>query len=156
MEKKEIVILAEKSLIGTILLYSAGNHSEAIDCVRGIVAPDDFHDFFFKFPHNTHARIYQAMLLCPYPDQLRVAESMNRTRTLASDVINGVTHSDIAYMSELIGECPCAMDYEFYARAVHEYGLKRKIYLANQKGDFKRVEDLTKQKTPQFTGGIRL
>ena len=145
--EREIAEMAEKSLLGTILLL--GSDRQAIDYAHQLVTPEDFRDYQFKFPHNQRSRIYKAMLLCDIPDQLRVAEKLNELGLLASEVINGIVFSDIADMSMLMAECPCALDYPYYAVAVHTYGDKRRELLKAReikeladKGDFKRVAEV--------------
>lgn len=138
---------AEMALLGTILIESAGRaRPELMREIAATVRSDDFLDYHRY--DNQHSRIFSAMLSCSYPDQIGVAQEMDRQGTLRT--------GDIAYMSLCIAETPCSLDYLHYARAVANYSLRRQIDYYNRKGDYDKVQELLKNHKPRFTGGIRL
>lgn len=116
-ELREATLQAERILLGAILINSADGSMEAINYCRSRLLPDDFLDFQYRDPLNTHARIYQAMLHCHNPHQVTTAQTLNE--------LNILRKGDIAYLSECIIECPCSLAYDEFCEAVKQYAIQR-------------------------------
>jgi len=133
---------AEMALLGSILIYP-----DVIGEVRQAIHPQDFADH--RFRDNLHTRIYEAMLSCQHPDQITVAREMNRRGTLR--------RGDCTYLCRLVAEVPCPLDYMYYAQAVAEYSLKRKLQYHTAEGNYDKARMLLDKKAkPHFRGGIQL
>lgn len=102
---------AERALLGALLIEGTQLDYEPAKEVSAIVIPSDFLDS--KFHEGQHTRIFTAMLQCPHPHQIAVAQELNRTGQLRK--------GDIAYFLELVSECPCSLDYLEFAKIVAEY-----------------------------------
>ena len=101
---------AERGLLGAILIQASYTEN-VIGEVKSLVSPDDFLDA--KQFDNKHSRIFKAMCECQQPHQINVAQQMNRQGTLKP--------GDCAYLSYLVSNCPCSLDYLSYAQAIREY-----------------------------------
>lgn len=122
---------AEESLLGAILIESAGGNMECISRVKCLVIPEDFMDCHES--HNLHSRIYQAMInSSKAPHQINVAQNMADINTLQK--------FDCAEMSHMISNVPCSLDYMDYAEAVHHYGVQDRIEYHARKGQFHQVQ----------------
>jgi len=139
---------AEGALLGAILIEAAGGSRQVIDEVRFMVELTDFLDA--PFYDDQHTRLYLAMLSCADPpNQVVVAKEMYNEGTLRK--------GDCSYLCTLISTCPCSLDYKYYAKAVADYSLKRKLDYHTNKGNFEKARALlNKRNKPKYTGGIRI
>lgn len=137
---------AEGALLGAILVEASRGNRQAIHEVKFIVEPTDFLDA--PFYDDQHTRIYRAMLSCADPpNEVVVAKQMDNEGTLRK--------GDCSYLCMLIATCPCSLDYEYYAKAVADYSLKRKLHYNTNKGNFKKARALLNNRNkPKYTGGI--
>ena len=105
-------ILAEESLLGSILIEATATHSLAIHQVSSLVNHTDFSDARDYFS-NRRSRIFKAMTQCEHPDIVCVAQWLVDTKQLKD--------GDLPYLSHLISECPTSFDYLWYGKAVRKY-----------------------------------
>jgi len=111
----ELAKLAERELLGSLLVGGADGDIEPLKAARVLVNDTDFLDH--SFHDNIHTRIYKAMLETGRTDQLTVAEKLND--------MNLLRLKDITYMSVLISESP-GFDCAYYAGRVADLASKRR------------------------------
>lgn len=131
---------AEDCLLGSILIESCRGDNEAIRKVSNILQPWDFKGCSQSDKPAywaTNPKIYYAMLKCDLPPHI-IAVS----RKLVELDLLDIKHP--AYMRHLEYSVPCSLDYLHYARAVKEYSLQRQVKYHAEKGNFGRINELTK------------
>jgi replicative DNA helicase len=105
-------LAAERATLGALLL-----EREAIVAVAPILGPDHFY-------LQKHAYIYEAMLACYHrrepPDLATVGAELRRQERL--DLVGG-----LAFLGELAAEVPTAVHVEYYARAVEQTSVRRRL-----------------------------
>jgi hypothetical protein len=146
-ELRDATLQAERALIGSVLVYSSDNCSDAINYCRNVVKPTDFLDFNYDPPDNRNFRIYTAMLLCDAPQQINTAQKMSG--------LNLLCPQDISYMSRCIGEL-ADDDYETYAKVVAQYSLQRQIKRLNEQGKTDEIAKLMNQTNRPKAIGVNL
>lgn len=139
----EITTNTEECLIGSILLESSLLNNQAIKEVMQIIEPYDFtgcvreHKPWQWVPI---ARIYFAMTKCELPPH-----RINVALQLAN--MNILQAKDVPLMDWCEIVTPCSLDYMHYAKAVKEYSIKRQVKHYAEKGNLKKVNELTMVKT---------
>jgi hypothetical protein len=118
--------------------------------VVDVVSPGDFSGCYSKdspdrWPVN--ARIFYAMTKCEYPPHI-----INIQREMIE--LNMLHNADIARMHHCISVTPTCLDLMYYAKAVKEYSLKRQAKYYAEKGDLKRLNQITQ--VNNFDEGIIL
>lgn len=101
----------EECLLGAILIEATVTHSLAIRQIQNLISNQDFSDW--KYYDNKRSRIFQAMTKCEHPEVVSVALKLQELGILR--------RGDLPYLSHLIAECPCSLDYLYYAKAVRVY-----------------------------------
>jgi replicative DNA helicase len=132
-ELRDATLQAEKTLIGTILVFSADSCTDAIDYCKKILKPSDFYDYQETAPDNIHYRIYRAMLQCVAPQKINVAQKMNDLGILFP--------IDVAYLTE----CQSIifdLDYESHSITVLRYSLQRQL---KQTNDPIRINEINRE-----------
>lgn len=99
-EHQTAIQLAERSLIGAILINSSDGATDAIEHTRKTIKPDNF---FF----DSHRLIFIAMTKCDEPPHIvNVVTKLNELGYLKDGIIRE--------MDLCIAYCPCSLDYEHY------------------------------------------
>jgi replicative DNA helicase len=105
-------LAAERAVLGALLL-----DREAIITIAPILGPDHFY-------LEKHAQIYAAILACYQrrepPDLTTVATELRRQERLEG--IGG-----LSFLGEILGELPTAVHVEYYARAVEQTAVRRRL-----------------------------
>lgn len=145
LEVTEAARQAESALLGSILIEAACAEitPECLFPIRRLVQPADFMDFDVQ---GCHSRIYAAMIKCEHPDQVSVAQELQRQGQLRN--------LDCAYMSQLIAETPTSLDWRYYAKVVQENGRKRRAQYLAMNGDMEGTRRVLGAK--RFEGGLPL
>lgn len=102
-------IEAESALLGAILTVSKTR--KPIHEVSLILSPSDFLE-------ETHRDIFKAMLAAELPpNQITIAQEVYK--------LTGGKHVYAAEMCEMIANCPCCLDYLYYAKVIRGYADER-------------------------------
>ena len=113
----QVVKLAEKSLLGAILIDSSNGSTMIVDYAKFRIKPDYFLDS--KLWDNRNSRIYKAMLECKSPNQIAVAKKLNEMKMLKS--------GDCAYLRELVADCPTIYVYQDCIKVILESAIQRGV-----------------------------
>lgn len=135
---------AEQALIGAILIDAAGGNRDTINHITTILQPRDFRGCAEKdkpLYWGVNPRIYYAMLQTSDPPNI-ISVSLQLVKLNLFDL------KYPAYMAECQYKCPCSLDAEYYAKAVKEYSLQRQARYYANKGDLKRVHQVTSENKP--------
>ena len=114
-EVQAAAVFAEECLLGALLIEATDLNDDSAKEVSRILTPQDFTDAYQG--RGLRERIYSAMCNCPHPDQVAVAEELNRQGKLQE--------GDCAYLIQLIWRCPMSLDYMHYAEMVRRYSEQR-------------------------------
>jgi replicative DNA helicase len=106
MNENDLHSEAERALLGAILIE--GSCYNVIPEIE--TTPDDF---LIDFHHD----IYMVMMLCDLPNIVTVPHKLWEQRKLAG--------KELAYIWNLIADCPNSLDYESYAHVVKDYSKSR-------------------------------
>ncbi len=109
---------AERSVLGSVLL-----NRDALTPIAPWLAPDDFY-------MASHRQIYAAMLACYQqripPDVRLVADRLRSAKQL--EAVGG-----IIFLTELLTSVPSSYHVEYYAKAVQQDAIKRRLIAAGSK-----------------------
>ncbi|NTW97921.1 MAG: replicative DNA helicase [Oscillochloris sp.] len=105
-------LAAERATLGALLL-----DRDAIIAVAPVLGPDHFY-------LERHAQVYEALLACYHrrepPDLTTVAAELRRQERL--ERVGGLT-----FLGDLTAEVPTAVHVEYYARAVEQAAVRRRL-----------------------------
>ena len=135
---------AEQVLIGAILIDAAGGNRDTINQIATILQPWNFQGCSKNdkpLYWSVNPRIYYAMLQTSDPPNI-ISVSLQLVKLNLFDL------KYPAYMAECQYKCPCSLDWEYYAKAVKEYSLQRQARYYANKGDLKKVHQVTSENKP--------
>lgn len=130
---------AEQILLGAILIDATGGNRDVIVNIATILQPQDFRGCSVNdkpLYWSINPRIYYAMLQTPDPPNI-ITVSLQLVK------LNLFNLKYPAYMAECEYKCPCSLDWEYYAKAVKEYSLRRQARYYANKGDLQKVHEIT-------------